>query len=99
MALMVSRADIEAARHPDCTWTAEALADAIAARFPGDDDVDLVALIEQWLDDESLAFGTLGECAIIAQQLAKTPFDGACRMKPRAALGRVLKAIAEAPPP
>lgn len=95
MALMVSRADIEAARHPDCTWTAKALAGAIEARFPGGGDVDLGALIEQWLADSSLALGTLGECAIIARALADTPFDGSARMRPRKALERVAEAIAE----
>ncbi len=96
MALMVTRAQIEAARHPDCTWTTQALAAAIEARFPGGGDVELGALIAAWLADTSLAFGTLGECAILARKLAEEPFDGAARMRPRQALKRIATAI-EAP--
>jgi hypothetical protein len=68
--MMVSRVAMEAARVPECSWTAQALADAIEARFPGGADVDLVALIDAWLADApNLPQATLSHAAFLVMAL------------------------------
>jgi len=84
--MMVTRAQMEAARHPDCIWTATMLSDAIEARFPGGAPVDLALLIAAWLADASLGRGTLSHCAIIAKKLSGAPGIKGVWFHPRSAL-------------
>lgn len=74
---MVTRQQIEDAVHPECVWTVRSTRAAIGARFPGSADVDLAALIDAWLADESLSQNTLSHCLIMAAKLAGMRTGGA----------------------
>ncbi len=95
--MMVSRAQMEAVRHPDCLWSATAMANAIEVRFPGGGDVDLANLINAWLGDPTLPHGTLAQCAILASNLARIQVRGVW-LHPKDKLREVLAAIAPPPP-
>ncbi len=88
------------ARAPKCAWTAEAAAAGLAARMPGDGDIDLAVLIRSWLADRSLTRATLAECAIHVRQLALVRAGGA-RLNPTKCLQKVLDKLTapSAPPP
>ncbi len=68
---------MEAARHPRCTWSARAMADAIEVRFPGGAPVDLKLLCQAWDADARLSHNTLGYCAYLASKLAGVTTAGA----------------------
>lgn len=90
--MMVSREEFEAARHPKCEWTADMLADAIEARFPGGRPVDLVELIDAWLADAALSTSTLSNCALLAARLAKKS-AGRPWLRPRTGLEEIKAAL------
>lgn len=87
--MMVSRAQMEAARHPRCRWTARRMADAIEVRFPGAGDVDLKLLCEAWLADAGLSHGDLGYCAYLASKLAAVSTGGSL-IQPRGKLRELI---------
>ncbi len=68
--MMKTRAEIAAARHPDCVWTEQAMLDAIEVRYPGGAPVDLVALCVSWRADATLSHSTLAHGAILVAKLA-----------------------------
>jgi len=82
-----TRAEIVAARHPRCSWTAQELDAAVAARFPNDP-VDLVALADAWLADASLDAPTLRQCAYLLAAVAGVN-RAALALAPRDALDDV----------
>ena len=71
MALMVTRREILAQVNEDCSWSVEETRDAIAVRFPGTSDLDLVALLDAWRADKKLSWDTLGHCLVIATAVAR----------------------------
>lgn len=82
---------IRAARHPACGWTEDAMMQAIEARFPGVDPINLGDLCRAWLADApNLAQGTLQQCIMLARALGvpKREMGGAARalVKPLEAL-------------
>ncbi len=95
--MMVSRAQMEAARHPRCTWTARQMAAAIRVRFPGAGDVDLKLLCEAWLADSGLSHGTLGYCAYLAAKLASVTPAGSL-IQPRRKLRDLIASLTPPPP-
>lgn len=74
--MMVTRAQMRAARHPECVWSEADMSQAIAARFPGTGSVDLADLIAAWLADATLPHGTLAQCAQLACTLTSTRTAG-----------------------
>ena len=104
MGMMVSRREILAQVETDCSWSVEETRDAIAARFPGTSDVDLVALVDAWAADRKLSADTLGHCLVLATAVAKKrgvmklTAPGAfkfLRQNPRAKLLKLKTAIEE----
>lgn len=93
-----TRKELVDARAPRCQWTEEQLTEALAARFPGTDPIDMEALIAAWLADKTLGFATLTQCAILARSVtgirARRP-----RSRPRKCLESIAEAIAPPPPP
>lgn len=69
----VTRAELSAALHPDCTWSAQSLTEAIAVGFPGKGPVDLLELIEWWLNDAKISRAALGQASQLAATLAPAP--------------------------
>lgn len=52
----ITRENVLAARHPTrCPWSADQLWEAISARFPGEESIDLQALCESWATDDTLS--------------------------------------------
>ena len=90
MAVMVTRAEIQAARHPDCGWSVEALHDAIAERFPGAGPVDLEALIDSWLAEPTRNPGEpmLGQASMLAAKLMPAPVPPALHVSGSLMFGR-----------
>lgn len=71
MTMMVTRREILAQVRDDCSWSIDETRAAIAARFKGTGDVDLVALIDSWASDKKLTDDTLGHCFVLAMSVAK----------------------------
>lgn len=69
----VTRDEIMAARNPGCSWTEEILTANIERRFPGGKPIALAALIDAWLADKELSFGSLGQASFLAAALAPAP--------------------------
>ena len=66
MAMMVTRREILAEVETDCSWSVDETRDAIARRFPGTRDLDLVELLDAWAGDKKLKPDTLGHCLVLA---------------------------------
>ena len=91
--MQVTREQIINARTQGCVWSAEAIAEAIGNRFPGDGPIVLEELIDSWLGDKNLNHGTLVQCAILAASVAGQRRPQRAIFDPRGALNRVKAAV------
>lgn len=74
-----TRGEIVGYRSDRCKWTAEAIEQALEARFPGKTKIDVGALIQAWLDDESLSKETIFQCANLAWHVTGIKSPGMAR--------------------
>lgn len=84
----VTRQQIRDARHPACRWTVQEIDDAIEARFPATDPIDLATLCNSWADDQALSLITLQQCVLLATALSGIKAAGAL-FRPRDALREI----------
>lgn len=70
--MQMNKADIVGARHASCSFSGSELAAMLAVRFPADP-VDLPALVDAWIADQSLSAATLRQCCYLIAAAAQVP--------------------------